>query len=76
MPNLSIITVCFNALEDLKKTIESVETQIPFFKNIEHLIIDGNSKDGTKEYLKELTIPHLRYISESDDGIYDAMNKV
>lgn len=76
---VTIITVCYNALEDLKKTADSVLLQT--YQHIEYLVIDGNSKDGTKEYLKEQQLlcasTHIefRYVSEPDEGIYDAMNK-
>lgn len=70
---LTIITVCFNCLDELKKTISSIVDQE--VKPFEHLIIDGNSKDGTKEYLNTLEFPWLRFTSEPDKGVYDAMNK-
>ena len=71
---LVVITVCYNDLAGLKKTIESL---VPYQKNIiNQLVIDGNSKDGTKEYLAEIsTGTSIKYISESDAGIFDAMNK-
>ena len=82
MPILSIITVCFNAAEELKNTFNSFLQQIDI-KNadIEYLIIDNNSEDNTtnviswfEESLKESRVI-LRYVRESDKGIYDAMNK-
>lgn len=76
---LSVITVCYNALEDLKKTVDSVLNQT--FREFEYVVIDGNSSDGTKEFLAskeadfaENEIPFC-WISEPDRGIYDAMNK-
>ena len=81
MIKLSIITVCYNDLNALKKTIGSVagQTYMADGKSgftIEHLIIDGNSSDGTKEYLKHVNnYPYLNFVSEPDKGIYDAMNK-
>lgn len=73
---VSIITVCFNSEKTIRTTIESVLYQI--YKNIEYIIIDGKSSDSTVEIIKEY-IPlfkgRLRYISEEDNGIYDAMNK-
>ena len=76
---LSIITIAYNNLTGLQKTIESVFSQT--CRDFEHIIIDGNSQDGSKEYLKEATqraaeldIP-FQYVSEPDTGIYNAMNK-
>ena len=76
---ITIITVCYNALEDLKKTADSVYPQT--YQNVEYLIVDGNSADGTKEYLdaqrERFASSHIdfRFVSEPDAGIYDAMNK-
>lgn len=73
---VSIITVCFNSEKTIRTTIESVLHQT--YNNIEYIIIDGKSSDSTIEIVKEY-IPlfrgRLRYISEKDNGIYDAMNK-
>ncbi len=70
----SIITINFNNLEGLKKTVNSVFCQE--FKEFEYLIIDGGSTDGSKEYLNSIkTNENLTIISEKDKGIYDAMNK-
>lgn len=73
---ISIITVCYNSEVTIKETIESVLNQT--YKNIEYIIIDGKSKDSTmtivKEYDKKFS-GRLKYISEEDNGIYDAMNK-
>jgi glycosyltransferase involved in cell wall biosynthesis len=71
---LVVITVCYNDLPGLKKTIESL---VPYKKNIiKQLVIDGNSNDGTKEYLAEICVcTNVMYISERDAGIFDAMNK-
>lgn len=72
-PTLSVITVCYNAHDELKKTIQSVATQT--YPHIEYIVIDGASTDGTVELLREWAdrIDHL--VSEPDHGIYDAMNK-
>lgn len=74
-PLITIITPTFNAAAHLSACIESVASQT--YLNIEHLIIDGLSTDNTIEIVKEYTqkYPHIRYISEKDAGIYDAMNK-
>lgn len=72
----SIITVCFNSEKTIEKTIESVLNQT--YKNIEYLIIDGNSMDGTMEIVKKyepLFEGRMKWVSEPDKGIYDAMNK-
>lgn len=72
-PLLSVITVSFNAMQTLPQTIASVANQS--YLNIEQVVVDGGSTDGTVNYLSELGHPHLRWISEKDHGIYDAMNK-
>lgn len=73
---ISIITVTFNSGSTVRDTIESVLKQK--YAEIEYLIVDGASKDNTLEIVKEME-PHfqgrLRYMSEPDKGIYDAMNK-
>ncbi|HEY9770035.1 MAG TPA: glycosyltransferase family 2 protein [Coleofasciculaceae cyanobacterium] len=72
-PLISVITVVFNAKESLEPTIQSVINQS--YENTEYIIIDGGSTDGTLEIIKQYE-PDLKYwISESDRGIYDAMNK-
>ncbi|MGX9728407.1 MAG: glycosyltransferase family 2 protein [Candidatus Electronema sp. VV] len=71
-PRYSIITVCLNAKDGLKKTLHSIEQQT--FNNFEWIVIDGNSTDGTVELLRNH--PRVnKLISEPDEGIYDAMNK-
>jgi len=72
-PLLSIITVCYNPGNDLDETINSVLSQSCQF--LEYIIIDGGSKDGTLEKLKKLNDSRVKWLSEKDDGIYDAMNK-
>lgn len=71
----SIITVVLNEKELLKKTIRSVLTQS--YSDYEFIIIDGKSTDGTMELIQEAAAQNesIRYISEKDNGIYDAMNK-
>ncbi len=68
----SIITVCFNSESTLEQTIQSVLNQT--FKDIEYLVIDGGSTDGTLAILNKYK-EQLKFISEKDSGIYDAMNK-
>lgn len=73
---ISIITVTYNSSKALTDTMQSVLNQD--FPNIEHIIVDGASTDSTVEIIKQfepLYDGRLRYISESDNGIYDAMNK-
>lgn len=69
----SVITVCFNAISTIQKTINSVQEQT--FTDYEHIIIDGLSEDGTVEFLNTLSQSKMKILSESDEGIYDAMNK-
>ena len=72
-PLISIITVVYNGEEYLEQTINSVINQT--YKNIEYLIIDGGSTDGTLDIIKKYD-NHISYsVSESDKGLYDAMNK-
>lgn len=72
-PLFSIITVTFNAGNELQKTIDSVTCQD--FKNFEYIIIDGASKDNTLEIIKNNSSSIFKWISEPDGGIYEAMNK-
>ncbi len=73
MPLFSIISICFNDLENLKRTSDSVLNQTS--KDYVWLVIDGASKDGTAEWLASVDDEHLRWISEKDSGIFNAMNK-
>ena len=69
---ISIITISFNANDTIEKTLKSVVGQS--YKNIEHLIIDGGSKDNTIDICNSYT--HIsKIISEPDKGVYDAFNK-
>ncbi len=72
-PLITIITVVFNAKEQLKETIESVTGQD--YENIEYIIIDGGSTDGTLDIIQKYDHVIDYWVSEKDDGIYDAMNK-
>ena len=67
---ISIITVTYNAESTIRRTMDSVACQT--YSNIEHLIIDGASKDRTAEIAKEY---NATVLSEPDHGLYDAMNK-
>lgn len=73
MPKLSVITINYNNLEGLKKTIESVFSQT--CKEFEYLIIDGGSTDGSVAYIESKSDAIDYWISEPDKGIYNAMNK-
>ena len=71
-PKISIITAGYNSEATIRDTMKSVANQS--YSNIEHIIIDGKSKDNTLEIVKDY--PNVeKIISEEDDGIYDAMNK-
>ena len=71
-PKLTIITVCYNALDLLQGTAASVAKQKT--AEVEYLVIDGDSKDGTRDFLHSATVVD-NYVSEPDKGLYDAMNK-
>ena len=70
---ISIISVAFNDCENLIKTFSSVKHFIG--DDIEWVVVDGGSRDGTVEFLEAISQPSITYISEGDDGIYHAMNK-
>lgn len=70
---ISIITICYNNAKDIRKTIESVISQT--YSNIEYIVIDGASTDGTTQIVYEYSEHISLIISEPDNGIYDALNK-
>ena len=72
-PKLTVITVVYNNVHDIERTLLSVLKQS--YSNIEYLVIDGASTDGTLEVLKKYEKQLQRLVSEKDQGIYDAMNK-
>lgn len=72
-PKISVITVIYNGKGLLQKTIDSVKTQK--YNNVEYVIIDGGSTDGTIDIIKQNEKFVSFWLSEKDKGIYDAMNK-
>jgi len=72
---ISIITITYNSAKSLQRALDSVRSQT--YPDIEHIIVDGASKDGTKELVEAYAKAHknVRWISEKDDGIYNALNK-
>jgi len=69
---ISIITISFNANDTIEKTLNSIKSQS--YSNIEHIIVDGGSIDGTIEICNSFS--HIsKIISEPDNGVYDAFNK-
>lgn len=77
MLKFSVVTVCFNAENTIQETMFSVLNQT--YKNIEYIIIDGKSKDNTLSVISKMQSQYsqrdIKVVSESDKGIYDAMNK-
>jgi hypothetical protein len=73
LPLVSVITVVYNGLNLIEKTIHSVVRQT--YPNIEYIVIDGGSSDGTVEIIRLYETDICFWISEPDQGIYDAMNK-
>lgn len=70
---ISVITVCYNAISGIEKTILSVLSQS--YPNIEYIVIDGASTDGTVDVIRKYSGKIAFLVSEPDDGIYYAMNK-
>lgn len=70
---ISIVTVCFNSIKFIENSILSVVNQS--YQDIEYIIIDGGSTDGTIDVIKKYDNYIYKWISEADNGIYDAMNK-
>lgn len=70
---ISIITVTYNCVDVIEKTINSVLSQT--YSNKEYIIIDGGSTDGTLDVIRKYQDEIDRFVSEPDNGVYDAMNK-
>lgn len=70
---ISLITVCHNAADTIQRCIDSVRGQR--YAHVEHIIIDGNSIDGTLELILKNKSDNYFFTSESDSGMYDAVNK-
>ena len=70
---ISVVTVCYNAVDCIEQTMLSVLDQT--YHDIEYIIIDGGSTDGTVDIIKKYADRLAYWISEPDKGIYDAMNK-
>jgi len=73
LPLITVITVVLNGAKTLEQTIESVINQT--YPNVEYIIIDGGSTDGTLDIIKKYENYIDYWVSEKDEGIYDAMNK-
>ena len=70
---VSVVTICYNAKTVIERTIQSVLNQT--YSDIEYILIDGGSTDGTVEIIKKYSNRISFWVSEPDHGIYDAMNK-
>lgn len=72
-PKLSIVTIVYNNVRDIERTLKSIISQT--YINIEYIVVDGASTDGTLEILNQYKQHITKLITEPDKGIYDAMNK-
>ena len=70
---ISVITVCYNEAATIEKTLESIFNQT--YQNIEFIVIDGGSTDGTLDIIEKYKDKIAYFVSEPDEGIYNAMNK-
>jgi len=70
---VSIITPCFNSFKTIRSTLDSLKSQM--YSNVEYIIIDGGSTDGTLEIINEYSSIFTHILSEPDFGLYDAINK-
>lgn len=72
-PKISVITVCFNSVDIIEETLDSVLAQD--YPNLEYVVIDGQSHDGTVNILEKYRERLGIFLSEPDSGVYDGMNK-
>lgn len=72
-PTLTVITVVYNNVRDIERTLLSVINQT--YPHIEYIVIDGASADGTTDVIRRYSDQLAQFVSEPDNGIYDAMNK-
>ena len=72
-PKISVVTISHNSSKTIRNTIDSVLSQD--YENIEYIVIDGNSTDETTDIIRSYGDKISYFISEKDDGLYDAMNK-
>nr|WP_294930697.1 glycosyltransferase family 2 protein [uncultured Flavobacterium sp.] len=70
---VSVITVCYNRKATIEQSIKSVLDQD--YPNIEYIVVDGNSSDGTQDIIESYSDKITKYVSEPDKGMYDAINK-
>ncbi len=72
---ISIITITFNSAQTIQRALKSVQEQT--YPDIEHVLVDGASTDGTRDIIEAYAAAHsnVRWVSEKDDGIYNALNK-
>lgn len=73
LPKISIVTVCYNCHAVIERTIRNVLRQT--YPNVEYIVIDGGSTDGTREIVERYADQFAYWVSEPDGGIYEAMNK-
>src|SRR5690242_19224605 len=72
-PKISIVTICRNSAKTIERTIQSELVQT--YPNIEYIIVDGCSTDGTLDIINRYRSRIAKVISEADRGVYDGMNK-
>ncbi len=73
LPKITVITIAFNEVDNIEHTLQSVINQT--YPNVEYIVVDGGSNDGTVEVIQKYASSITRWVSEKDKGIYDAMNK-